>query len=731
MIAPTVHAAPEYSGPEHSGPERTSSTRVGRVKRPTRPLRSDLQAIHVQQDGRHQVLLVDPMARRYTRLTADRWDQLQRLNTDPDAVDPQLSAEAASAGLLRCPVRPPARRWGLAGLLAIRLPGVPADRLARWLSPRTGWLFSPVAVVGWLLLILAAGLAVLVYWERFTNQLPRLGVFLASDNWLPLALTLAVTKTLHELAHAVVCRRSGARCGVIGIMLLCGVPCPYCDVTDSWRVASRLRRAAIMLAGVYVELILAALASLVWWSTDGGGLHYAAMNVMVVCGISSLLFNLNPLMRYDGYYVLSDMLNSVQLREEAADAFRTVVTCRLAGQGYAVTPAKSLRVAGLALYHAAAASYRVFVAVLIALWLVHAADSLSLRTAGVAAGSGVLLAIPASGLRQITGMLRGHGRWAGVRWPRRGALGIAVGGLLVAACWLPLPHSIETRGVVDAADATAVYLPAAARIASVDADLGQTVAAGQRLLLLNDPELEVRCAALAGQADVLGLRAAQLRRRAIDYPHVLRQWDTHQAAVQSVEAQRSAAQQARQRLTVVAPRGGVVLPPPPEMLRHRAGDEAASVGDVVYDGAAAPPLPRLNDRRAERLISTTLLAATGASTTADALWCRIGDPQKLHVVLDVDASQRRLVQMGDVVGIRCDQTPERVVWAAVESIDTVDRRHQGALSTESRFRVACRLPADAPDGWRIGTTATARIQLPAQPLLVRLHAWWQEAFGGG
>ena len=116
------------------------------------------------------------------------------------------------------------------------------------------------------------------------------------------------TKVFHELGHALICKHFGGECHQIGPMLLVFTPALYCDTSDSWMLPSRWQRAAVGMAGVATEILLAAVATMVWVSTAPGLTHYIAMNVMLVCSVSTLLFNANPLLRYDGYYVLSDHL---------------------------------------------------------------------------------------------------------------------------------------------------------------------------------------------------------------------------------------------------------------------------------------------------------------------------------------------------------------------------------------------------------------------------------------
>ena len=209
------------------------------------------------------------------------------------------------------------RRWEwfqrLTSVLAIRFRGADPTGVLNWLYPRVRWMFSRGFLVLGLLLVLGAAALVAIQIDAVLARLPELSSFLRMQNVLWLAATLAVVKVLHELGHALVCKHFGGECHEIGMMLLVFTPCLYCDVSDSWTWPSRWRRIAVAAAGMGVELVLAAVATFLWWFSQPGWLNQMCLNVMVLCSVSTLVFNGNPLLRYDGYYVLSDLLDAPNL----------------------------------------------------------------------------------------------------------------------------------------------------------------------------------------------------------------------------------------------------------------------------------------------------------------------------------------------------------------------------------------------------------------------------------
>ena len=123
---------------------------------------------------------------------------------------------------------------------------------------------------------------------------------------------------MHEFGHGLSCKHFGGECHEIGVMLLVFTPCLYCNVSDSWMLPNKWHRAAIGAAGMYVELVLASIATFVWWFSQPGPFNYICLSVMFICSVSTVMFNANPLLRYDGYYILSDFLEIPNLRQKAS-----------------------------------------------------------------------------------------------------------------------------------------------------------------------------------------------------------------------------------------------------------------------------------------------------------------------------------------------------------------------------------------------------------------------------
>jgi putative peptide zinc metalloprotease protein len=211
-------------------------------------------------------------------------------------------------------------------IMFMRLPIFDPDRfLNKWL-PLLGWIFSPVGLVVWVVL-LVLGISAVGQYPGWADKIrsPASGL-LSPDNLVLLYVAFAVIKACHEMGHAIACKKFGKQSGsggevhIIGIMFLVFTPIPYVDASSSWALTNKWHRAIVGAAGMWVELAIASIAAMAWANTsEGAALHNFAYNVMFVAGFSTLAFNANPLLRYDGYYILSDLMEIPNLSQRAKD----------------------------------------------------------------------------------------------------------------------------------------------------------------------------------------------------------------------------------------------------------------------------------------------------------------------------------------------------------------------------------------------------------------------------
>lgn len=221
--------------------------------------------------------------------------------------------------------------WLLHNYLFIKIPLVRPDLFLTRIYPFTKVLFK------WRLDRVALGLGgaglvmVLRQWETFTHTFQDLFNLSAIVYYI---LALMLVKTAHELGHALVAKRYGCRVSSMGVAFLLMTPILYTDTTDAWRLRSRFQRLSIVTAGVKVEIYIACVATFLWGIMPDGALRGVLFFVATTSWISSLLINISPFMRFDGYYALSDFLGMENLQPRSFLVGKWFLRERLFGFGF-------------------------------------------------------------------------------------------------------------------------------------------------------------------------------------------------------------------------------------------------------------------------------------------------------------------------------------------------------------------------------------------------------------
>ena len=190
--------------------------------------------------------------------------------------------------------------------MAIRVPLFDPDRFLERTLPYARVVLNKYTAVVWLVVVIIGIVLAGVHWSELTENI--VDKALTTQNIILLWFVYPVVKALHELGHAYTTKMSGGEVHEIGIMFLVFMPVPYVDVSSAWGFREKSKRMLVDAAGIAVEMFLGALALFVWLSVEPGVVHVLAYNVMLISGVSTLLFNGNPLLRFDGYYVLADAL---------------------------------------------------------------------------------------------------------------------------------------------------------------------------------------------------------------------------------------------------------------------------------------------------------------------------------------------------------------------------------------------------------------------------------------
>lgn len=206
----------------------------------------------------------------------------------------------------------------LTNVLYIKIPVFDPDKVLARMLPYTRWIFTLTFLTVSAAIMLAAILLVATHFQAFRDKLPSYHEFFSFKNLTYMWFALGAVKIIHEFGHGLSCKAFGGETHEMGLLFLCLSPCLYCNVSDSWTLPDKWKRIIISSAGIYVELIIAALATFVWWNaTSHPFVQNMALSLMVVCSVSTVVFNANPLMRYDGYYMLADWMEIPNLRDRS------------------------------------------------------------------------------------------------------------------------------------------------------------------------------------------------------------------------------------------------------------------------------------------------------------------------------------------------------------------------------------------------------------------------------
>jgi putative peptide zinc metalloprotease protein len=389
----------------------------------------------------------------------------------------------------------------LGGLLYFRLPGIDPEPILKRIHPWLKWIYSPTAVCAAVALMLFAAGYTLVHGDEFLVRIRResLEQFLSVQTILWLWLALGFSKVCHEFGHGLTCRHFGGECHEMGILFLVFSPCLYCDASDAWTMPDKWRRIAVSAGGIYVELVIASLATLTWWQTNPGVVHNIALALMTLCSLNTFLLNANPLMRFDGYYILSDLLEVPNLRQKAQHAWQTFVDRHVLGLE---TPAAELSSLGRRRWP--------FLAYAVGCWLYQWCLCVGILwffytvLKPYRLGSlGVMLAAIVAVQILLTPLWRNARRWRqacrrsdDVRWARPLLAACCLAGLAVAAVHVPIPHRVKAAATIRAVGQRSIVVRGAGRVESISVHNGDRVHAGDILAQLADPHLEAEIARL-------------------------------------------------------------------------------------------------------------------------------------------------------------------------------------------------------------------------------------------
>jgi putative peptide zinc metalloprotease protein len=396
------------------------------------------------------------------------------------------------------------RRGWLAKLLnplSIRVPLFNPTAALIAIEPWLAWTLGRRFFIVWLVCGLYAMALAVADWHRLVAGTL---VLLDRQHWWMLIAGWLALKLFHETYHGLVCRKYGGTVTEAGICLLFFAPVPYVEVSSSWRFASKWHRIATAAAGMYIELFAAALAIILWANAGDGALKQVALSVAAMASIGTLVVNANPLMRFDGYYILSDLLEVPNLNPHGR-RWRDTVVERLLGCTPSPLGLSPRTTKIVIIYTVAAFVWRSLVwcalllAILVFLGRLHAS----------AAIAGAVLIVGMAGYRTCRWFARLVGKHPMLSRPRLAVAGCVAANLVMMFCyWLVGPSIIRAPAIVDYHPLVSVRSASPGFIRELRVTDGQSVKAGEVVAVLENRELalELRIAELRVEQSVARCR---------------------------------------------------------------------------------------------------------------------------------------------------------------------------------------------------------------------------------
>lgn len=617
--------------------------------------------------------------------TAPSQDEVIQLLSQLHGAD-LLVSEAApeSDELLERRSRQDKPKWlsGLMNPMSVRMPLWDPDAFLAATLPALRPLLSVWGLAAWLLLVLPALFLAGQHWTELGGNLSdRL---LSAGNLAGLLLVYPVVKLLHELGHGYAVKAGGGEVHEAGVMLLVFAPSPYVDASSSNAFRSRHYRAFVAAAGMMTELLLTALAMYVWLAVEPGVVHTIAFNVMTVAGISTLIFNGNPLLRYDGYYMLCDLAELPNLGQRANSYWSWLLRRYPFGDHEAAEPDASPTERRWLLFYAPAAFlYRATVALSIALFIANEYFFL-----------GVLLALwSVAGLVLVPAFKSLRFLIASPALERSRTRALAVSGgaaalVLLFGAFVPLPHSSTAEGVVWVPQGAEVRAQASGFVLDAPVRPMSAVQPGQLLLVQQDRALAARhheqLARVAEQEAQALLDLATDRARAFQTRLAL---ERERAALADIEERVA-------QLSTLSGAAGVFLRPRGEDAPGSYVKRGDLVGHIVAPG--------------QRVVRAVV-------EQADVALVR-GELRQVEVMLSDRIGEVLTGRVARAVPQADEGLPSKAL--AVEGGGTLvlDPRNPDALRTlEKVFQFDVDLDG-APADLRIGTRAHLRFRYAPEPL---------------
>lgn len=571
---------------------------------------------------------------------------------------------------------------------ALKLPLVDPDRWLGVTLPAVRWIFSWVGAVVWLAVVLYGATLGAMHWSELTHnvwdQVFSLG------NVVIMALVYPVVKAIHELGHAYAVKARGGEVHEIGVMFLLLMPIPYVDASASAAFPEKRWRMLVAAAGILVELFLAAVAMVVWTQLEPGLGRSIAYTVILICGVSTLLMNGNPLLRYDGYYVLSDAIEIPNLGQRSnaylGYLFKRYVLALASTEPPRATPGERV---WFFFYAILSFCYRMFIMFLAIFIVAKRFFFFGVLLAIWSVLSSVLMPLWRTSLHLFT-----DPEIQARRTRSYAIVGVCMFLLIGVLAAVPLPASTNTEGVVWVPPSAQIRAPVSGFIRDVYVSDNTPVPSGARLITLENDDLTRRLATVTAQGDEYQARYVEAyAKNRVQASIMKHQWESLQTERNIISDQFNSQQ-------IVSAHAGRFVPAYPDNMVGRYVQRGELIGYVLTDAeyvrVVVPQSSLDKIHRSNRGVTVRLVQDSGRDYVA-----RIS--REVPAATDELPSMALSLQGGGRIGV-----------------DTRKSKDGAAKSAESLFVMDLALPQDAPRAY-LGGRVYAKFQHEPRPLLSQMY----------
>lgn len=688
-------------------------------------LRSDLVISPYKSGSDSHYLIEDPVRSRYFRIGKSEYDfvtQIDGQSTVQEVISRQRSHSEEKAAefnhlavvdwLLKMdlarvvnlspsvPVYAATAKPNVAPLsqwnpLSFRIPLLHPDEAFGAIARSTGWLFGPAACAAWVVLNLVALYLITAGWIRFQTSLATV---LAPDNWFSLAACWLVLKIVHESAHGIAAKRFGATVREMGIQFNLLMPLAYVDLTSIWKIPSSRQRMCVAAAGMYSEIMVASFATILWSTLLADGpLAALCCNLIVMASLTTVLFNANPLMRLDGYCVLSELLALPNLYSNGQRLLRDFARKYLFGLATATNWITSREKHVTLVYGICALLWRVTLSITLvvgAITMFHGAGLILAITAAIA-----WFGLPL--IRFACYLAVGNP----VEQPSRihflsvtCALGTS---LTLLLAFVPWPGSISAHAIVEFDSEAVLRASSSGFLKEIHVIDGAAVSPGQLIAVLQNDELACQLAQLE-----LEIQQCEVRSRQHEQHRRFADVQAENERRASLRTQRDELREQIEKLRIRAPITGTILSNRLGIklgTYFEAGDEIARIGNEHH-------------KRIRYYVSESMLNAFDSHDPKTA-WLAFAGQTTMSI--DIDRLDPRGSKGISAPALSAENGGPLAVKPVAE--ERSDKNEHSYEFVQTQFTGVAQLPAESSQSLHVGQRGTIS-RRPLQTTIGR-HTW--------